>query len=105
MPPAPPYYAVIFTSRSAAFREGYEDMAREMEETAARQPGFLGIDSVCENGTGITVSYWRDLESVKQWKNHPRHLVAQKTGREKWYDNYRVRIAKVEREYGMQRAP
>lgn len=99
--PAPPYYAVIFTSRAAAARGGYDEMAREMEETAAKQPGFLGLDSAFENGGSVTVSYWRDLASVQKWKQHRRHQLAQKLGREKWYAAYRVRVAKVEREYGM----
>lgn len=76
-------------------------MAREMEETAAKQPGFLGLDSAREEDKSITVSYWRDLESIRKWKAHRRHQTAQKLGREKWYAAYRIRIAKVEREYGM----
>lgn len=99
MPPAPPYYAVIFTSRSSNMREGYETMAREMEETAARQPGFLGLETASENGKSVTVSYWRDLDSIQQWKAHPRHMEAQKRGREEWYAAYQIRIAQVGREY------
>ena len=100
--PAPPYYAVIFSSRPSASREGYENMAREMETTAAKQPGFLGLETASESGNSVTVSYWRDLESVRRWKSHRRHMEAQRLGREKWYSSYRIRIAKVEREYGME---
>ncbi len=74
-------------------------MANSMVQLAAEQPGFLGIESARE-GLGITVSYWLDLESIKQWKANAEHLVAQKLGREQWYTSFRVRIAKVERDYG-----
>ena len=97
--PAPPYYAVIFTSVRGADMRGYAAAAREMETLASRQSGFLGFESTGAE-IGITVSYWRDLESVKNWKCDARHLAAQKRGRAQWYADYRVRIARVEREYG-----
>ena len=69
-----------------------------MVELAAQQPGFLGVESAREE-LGITVSYWSDLDSIKAWKRNAEHLVAQKMGREKWYSNYKTRIARVERDY------
>ncbi len=71
-----------------------------MEELAKEQEGFLGMESA-RDGIGITVSYWRDLECIRKWKQHEEHLVAQTKGRSTWYSAYRIRIAKVEREYGM----
>jgi len=97
--PKPPYYAVIFTSIRTAGDNGYAAMANRMVELAAQQDGFLGIESARED-VGITVSYWSDLESIKAWKMNVEHLQAQKKGRENWYSNFRIRIAKVEREYG-----
>ncbi|MDP1741956.1 MAG: antibiotic biosynthesis monooxygenase [Polaromonas sp.] len=97
-PPAP-YYAVIFTSLRTEVDEGYGAMADRMVELAAQQPGFLGVESARED-LGITVSYWRDLESIKAWKANTEHLVAQQTGRSDWYSQYKTRIAKVERDYG-----
>jgi len=47
------------------------------------------------------VSYWTDLESIRQWKSNAEHRVAQKTGREKWYASFKTRIARVERDYGL----
>ena len=93
-----PYYAVIFTNLRTDVEEGYAEMAQQMEELAAKQPGYLGIESV-RNGLGITVSYWDSLESIKNWKAQSDHLLAQKYGREKWYSFYKTRICKVEREY------
>ena len=97
--PAAPYYAVIFTSLRTDIDEGYGAMAERMVELAAQQPGFLGVESARE-GLGITVSYWRDLASIKSWKANTEHLVAQQTGRSDWYSQYKTRIAKVERDYG-----
>ncbi len=93
-----PYYAVIFTSTRTTVDEGYAEMANQMVELAQQQDGFLGIESA-RNDIGITVSYWRDLESIKNWKSNLDHLDAQRKGRSKWYENYTVRIALVEREY------
>ncbi|WP_206486154.1 antibiotic biosynthesis monooxygenase [Thalassotalea sp. G2M2-11] len=96
--PEPPYYAVIFTSTLSKQQENYEKTAKRMVELAQQQPGFLGIESARE-AVGITVSYWQDLASIKQWKANTEHLSAQKTGRQLWYQSFSVRIAKVERDY------
>ena len=100
--PAAPYYAVIFTSQRNGVDDEYHQVARQMLELAGRQDGFLHVDSVRENGLGITVSYWRDLESIHNWKQQAEHAQAQKSGREKWYTAYQVRICRVEREYGFE---
>jgi len=97
--PAPPYYAVIFSSLRNADIEGYAETAIRMVELAAEQPGFLGVESVRED-LGITVSYWSDLESIRLWKSQAEHRLAQKMGMDKWYSSYKTRIALVERDYG-----
>ena len=97
--PTPPYYTVVFTSVRTEIDEGYAEMAAAVDELAAKQPGYLGVESAREE-VGITVSYWRDLESVAAWKQAANHIAAQRLGRERWYAMYRVRIALVEREYG-----
>lgn len=73
-------------------------MAEAMVVLAAKQPGYLGIESA-RSEIGITVSYWSDLDSIKNWKQNVQHLAAQKAGHEKWYENFTVRIARVEKEY------
>ena len=97
--PEPPYYAVIFSSHQTDDLAGYDETAARMLELAARQPGYLGVESVRED-LGITISYWRDLESIKQWKAQAEHREAQKNGRQRWYSSYKTRIALVERDYG-----
>ncbi|SDM47766.1 antibiotic biosynthesis monooxygenase family protein [Stutzerimonas balearica] len=98
--PAPPYYAVIFTSHRHEVDDGYAQMAERMLELARCQPGFLGVESA-RDGLGITVSYWADLDSIRQWRAQVEHRQAQRLGRERWYSAFRVRIACVEREYGL----
>lgn len=98
--PTPPYYAVIFTNERTSVEEGYQSMAERMVELAQQQPGFLGVESV-RNGLGITVSYWQSLDAIQQWKNNAEHLQAQRLGHEQWYQHFSIRIAKVEREYGI----
>ncbi len=93
-----PYYAVIFTNQLSRETEGYEDMAKNMMDLASEQPGFLGADSVRQD-VGITISYWKDLNSIRNWRNQVDHLEAQNLGKAKWYAKYSIRIAKVEREY------
>lgn len=102
--PEPPYWAVIFTSTRTAADEGYAAMSEAMARMAAEQPGYLGHESARE-GVGLTVSYWRDLGAVAAWKAQVEHLAAQRLGRERWYAAYRVRIARVERDYGFEAAP
>lgn len=72
-----------------------------MLELAAKQPGFLGVESVRgADGLGITVSYWASEEAITAWKAHFEHKSAQEGGKRTWYADYQLRIAKVERAYG-----
>ncbi len=100
--PAPPYYAVIFASqRSASDPAEYAEAAERMVELAARQPGFLGVDSARDaGGFGLTVSYWRDEASIAAWKHDADHAATRERGRNAWYDAFEVRVARVERAYG-----
>jgi heme-degrading monooxygenase HmoA/predicted enzyme related to lactoylglutathione lyase len=97
--PEPPYTAVIFTSeRTDADHAGYAVAAEEMERLAARQPGYLGIESA-RGDLGITVSYWASAADAVAWKAVAEHELAQQAGRERWYRRYAVRVATVERDY------
>lgn len=96
--PEPPYYAVIFTSTRTSEESGYGAMSERMSELAAEQPGFLGIESARgADGLGITVSYWDSEEAIASWRRHVEHRVAQELGRDRWYSDYVIRVAKVER--------
>ncbi len=95
-------YAVIFSSqRSDVEKNEYELMAEEMVNLAGKHPGFISVESVRGNdGFGITISYWKSLEAIQSWKQNSRHLIAQKSGTEKWYESFRIRICEIQREYG-----
>lgn len=94
----PPYYAVMFVSTRTEDDQGYAAMAARMVELAAARPGYLGADSVRDaEGRGITISYWTSLECIEGWRADAEHLAAQRLGREIWYRDYSLRVARVER--------
>ena len=100
--PEPPYFAAIFSSQRAEGDHGYGAMAERMVELAGTQPGFLGVESARDaQGFGITVSFWKDEAAIAGWKANTEHLVAQRLGRDQWYAAFRLRVCRVEREYGM----
>ncbi len=103
----PPYWAVIFTSqRSGADATGYGAAAARMLELAAAEEGFLGVESVRDAaGRGITISYWRDLDAIRRWRDHPEHAAVRAEGRRTWYEHFRVRVCRVERDEGGGRDP
>jgi len=96
----PPYYAVIFTSIRTEGDNGYAEMSQKMEELAKEQEGFLGIESAREE-IGITISYWKDLESIRRWHENAEHRLAQAKGYEIWYKSFTTRVCKVERDYSL----
>ena len=96
----PPYYAVIFTSRRTDGDNGYGEASDAMVALAARQPGFLGIESVRGgDGLGITVSYWDSEDAISNWRRNAEHAATRSRGRSLWYSHYEVRVARVERAY------
>lgn len=97
-------YAVIFSAQRTESDNGYDDMAERMGALAATMPGYIGIESARDaDGFGVTVSYWKSEEAIRGWKRQVEHMEAQRLGRQKWYTDYRIRVARVERAYGMTR--
>jgi len=96
--PKPPYYAVIFTSVRQDGDNGYSETAKQMLELASAQPGFLGFETARQE-IGISVSYWATPEAIKAWKENVTHRQAQSRATD-WYKSFRVRVCRVEREYG-----
>lgn len=105
--PAPPYYAVIFSSRRTTQDDaGYAEASDRMVELAQGMPGFLGVESARDTaGFGITVSYWASEDAIAAWKTQAEHAVIRERGRWLWYDHFEVRVARVERAYGSALAP
>jgi len=98
--PKPPYVVAIFTSIRTSIEEGYEEMNTATFTEIQKMEGYLGFEAFRnENGFGVNVSYWEDMKSLWGWKNNLLHQKAQVLGKEKWYQNYKLRICTVERDY------
>jgi heme-degrading monooxygenase HmoA len=92
-------FVVIFRAKARALDADYSAMAAQMRQLALTQFGCLDFSAVTEGEQEIALSYWPDEASIRAWKQHADHLVAQKLGRERWYDSYSVDIAEVTRHY------
>ena len=98
--PKPPYYAVSFSALlTGEDMEAYSALSNILLEKAQGLEGFIGEEALRTNERGLTISYWRDLETIKAWMNDADHIAARLVGKEKWYRTFTVRISKVEREY------
>lgn len=95
----PPYYAVIFTSKRTDVKADYAETNDLLISIAEKMEGYLGEESARDSGLGVSVSFWKDLESIRTFKEQVDHSMAQARGRKEWYTYYKVRIARVEREY------
>ncbi len=93
--PRAPFYAVIFISKKSNDLEGYEEMDARMMELAQQQEGYLGYSSVSKPEGGIFISYWKDEQSIQNWRVNPEHASA-KAKAKQWYHYYHSMISKVE---------
>jgi len=101
----PPYYVVTFTTLiSKDAGDDYHAMAERMVDLAKTMPGYLGVESARDGGLGITLSYWQTEADIKHWKMEAEHTEARHKGREKWYDAYNLKVAKVERCYAFKKS-
>lgn len=99
MPNEGPNFVVVFVSDRTDGDQGYAEMAGHMADSVAKFDGYLGAESVRDaSGHGITVSYWRSLDDIARWKADAEHLVAQRLGKEAWYTNFRLTVARVEKD-------
>jgi len=95
---------VLFRSKLVDAPEGYAEMAEEMEALAKTMPGFIDVKGyVAEDGERLTVVRWENAQTMRQWRQHARHRLAQRAGREKWYAYYKMEVAEVVREASYER--
>jgi len=97
--------AVIFefTPAEGRFPE-YMKLVDTLREDLAKADGFISLErfeSISNKGKFVSLQFWRDEESVRKWRNLQKHREAQKQGRARIFASYRLRIAKVERDYTM----
>jgi heme-degrading monooxygenase HmoA len=99
---------ILFRSKlTAEAGDDYAALDAELEETVKQNPGFIAAKSYVANADGerLTVVWWRDEESLKQWRELARHREAQGIGRRKWYQYYRLEVASVLRTSEFERPP
>ena len=93
------YYAVIFTSKLSNDTEGYHEMNEELLKIINTQKGFISIENSSNGQTGITISYWEDVQAILAWRENEWHKKAIAKGKSTWYESYTLRICTVVREY------
>ena len=97
--------AVIFEVWSAEGRKDqYLEMAAALREELEKIDGFISVErfrSLYEPGKLLSLSFWRDQEAVAAWRNHTGHRATQAKGRAGIFADYRLRIAAVQRDYGL----
>jgi heme-degrading monooxygenase HmoA len=98
--------SVIFVAqRTGLDADGYARAATMMNELAAQQEGYVGMDTVRgSGGLGITISYWADEASARAWREHPEHTTIRDAGRDRWYSDYSLHVAEVTRSYDWKKA-
>lgn len=98
--------AVIFeVLPHAELKQDYLEIAATLAPRLREMDGFISIErfqSLSQPEKILSLSFWRDEAAVAQWRNTDEHRVAQSQGRQQIFENYRLRIAAVSRDYGLQ---
>jgi heme-degrading monooxygenase HmoA len=98
-------YAVIFEVEPEAGREqDYLDIAARLRPELEKIDGFISIErfrSLSQEGKILSLSFWRDEDAIARWRHQEQHQVAQRTGRDRIFRDYRIRVVAVMRDYGM----
>ena len=98
--------AVIFEVRpEAGQKDRYLDLAGKMRPLAEQIDGFISVErfaSLTEEGKLLSLSFWRDEAALDEWRRLSRHRAMQTLGRSELFEGYRLRIAGVIRDYGME---
>jgi heme-degrading monooxygenase HmoA len=96
---------VLFRSKLVDAPDGYGEMAQEMLALAKTMPGFIDVKAFkADDGERLTLVWWQDEDTLSAWRTNARHLVAQKAGRERWYEYYKLEVAEVKRAKDFTRA-
>lgn len=92
-------YAVIFSARIARLDAEYSEMAEAMRALAMEKYGCRKFSSVTDGDSEVAISYWDDEQQIRDWKQDPKHLLAQQAGRRRWYESYTVEVVEIVRRY------
>ena len=97
--------AVIFeVTPFVGERHRYLDLAGELRAKLETMDGFISVErfeSLTVRGKLLSLSFWRDEEAVRRWRETEEHRAAQRAGRGGVFDDYRLRVAHVLRDYGL----
>ncbi len=97
-------YAIIFEVEPAeGRRDEYLDLAGQLKPELEKIDGFISVErfsSLTTPGKMLSLSFWRDEEAIKRWREHAEHQRAQARGRGGVFADYRLRVASVVRDYG-----
>jgi heme-degrading monooxygenase HmoA len=98
---------VLFRSKlTPEAGQDYGAMSEEMHRLVRDNPGFVDVKHyTAEDGERLTVVWFQDKESLRAWREQPQHRVAQRTGRQKWYEYYKMDVATIERTTEFERKP
>jgi len=98
-------FVVIFEIQPKPGREQeYLELAASLRPEVEQMEGFVSVErfsSLATPGKLVSISFWRDEEAVKRWREHTRHHLAQLSGRAQIFTDYRITVAEIERQYGM----
>jgi heme-degrading monooxygenase HmoA len=92
-------FVVIFRATARHLDAEYSTTAARLRELALTRFGCLEFVALTEGSQEVALSYWPDEASIRAWKQHADHLMAQQLGRERWYSSYRVEVAEIQRQY------
>jgi len=95
-------YVVIFKAQIKALDSTYAEVAQKLRDKALAQYNCIKFKACSENSFEIALSYWHSLEDIQYWQQDAEHQVAQRLGKEKWYQNFSVEICQVTRQYASQ---
>ena len=97
--------AVIFEAQpQSGKKSAYLDAAASLRPLLEKMDGFISIErfeSLSQPGKLLSLSYWRDEQAVRQWRNLEEHRRIQGAGRMSIFADYRLRVALVLRDYGL----
>lgn len=91
--------AVIFRAKIKALDAEYSVLADALRKTALEDFGCIEFVAVAEGDTEIAISYWQNEQDIQRWQQHTEHLVAQRWGKERWYESYSVEVTDITRAY------
>jgi len=97
--------AVIFELEPhARHAQRYFELAEDLKRSLMNMDGFISIErfeSLTRPGRYLSLSFWRDEQSARNWRNVDAHRMAQREGRSQIFSDYRLRVATVIRDYGL----